>query len=224
MAALVVLALAVPAQAQAPSGSRVASNSGDGPQALILLAEGHERSRVALGGEPMAALALDHDFGDVQRRDAVHLDDPLRNGLSGVPDGVAQLRKAGRTRSGHHHHRIHHRPRFTGYRVEGATSTFGYLAGDSEGTTADGGTTRRPCIAIRNDATLDHWFLVEVLGHRARLIQCDYGPGILSRAIDITGLGDEALGFSPSAFPTGAVGVARELRWDGSLSSSSARP
>ena len=96
--------------------------------------------------------------------------------------------------------------------MSGATSTFGYLTGDSEGQTADGGTTRRPCIAIRSDATLDHWFLVEVLGHRARLIQCDYGPGILSRAIDITGMGDEALGFSPRGYPTEAFGVARELR------------
>jgi hypothetical protein len=179
MAALVVLALAVPAQAQAPSGSRVAK----------------------LQNSQVSAKVVDQ----------------------GLPHGHAVL--------GAMHHKSSTKPmrhrrrsRFTGYRVEGRVSTFGYLTGDSEGTTADGGTTRRPCIAIRNDATLDHWFLVEVLGHRARLIQCDYGPGILSRAIDITGLGDEALGFSPSAFPTGAVGVARELRWDGSLSSSSARP
>lgn len=32
------------------------------------------------------------------------------------------------------------------------------------------------------------------------------------RAIDITGIGDEQLGFSPWSFPTEAPGVARELR------------
>lgn len=111
----------------------------------------------------------------------------------------------------HHHKR--HRSRFTGYKVEGRTSTFGYLTGDSEGQTADGGTTARPCIAIRNDATLDHYFEVTILGHHARLIQCDWGPASWTgRAIDVTGLGDRALRFSPASFPTGAWGVARELR------------
>jgi hypothetical protein len=97
--------------------------------------------------------------------------------------------------------------------VEGPTSTFGYLTGDSEGQTADGGTTRRPCIAIRDDSTLGKWFEVTVAGHSARLLHCDWGPAAFTgRAIDITGLGDEALGLSPSAFPTGSWGVARELR------------
>lgn len=113
-------------------------------------------------------------------------------------------------------HHWHPKPRFTGYVVEGATSTFGALTGDSEGQTADGGTTNRPCIAIRDDSTLDHWFLVEVdvagQWHRARLLHCDWGPGILSRAIDITGVGDLALGLSPTGYPTGAFGRARELR------------
>ena len=31
-------------------------------------------------------------------------------------------------------------------------------------------------------------------------------------AIDVTGVGDEALGFSPDSFPTDSRGVARELR------------
>jgi hypothetical protein len=106
---------------------------------------------------------------------------------------------------------LKHHP-FTGYVVSGPTSTFGYLTGDSEGQTADGGTTARPCIAIRDDSTLGHWFLVEVLGHKARLLHCDWGPGIRSRAIDITGLGDQALGLSPTGYPTEAWGVARELR------------
>jgi hypothetical protein len=109
--------------------------------------------------------------------------------------------------------RRRHRSRFTGYRVEGRTSTFGYLTGDSEGTTADRGTTRRPCIAIRDDRTLGHWFEVTILGHHARLLHCDWGPASSTgRAIDVTGLGDRALGFSPAGFPTGAWGRAVELR------------
>ena len=99
-----------------------------------------------------------------------------------------------------------------GLTVEGRVSTFGYLTGDSEGETADGGTTRRPCIALRDDRTLDHWFRVTILGHTARLLQCDWGPAAWTgRAIDVTGLAAEALSFSPTAFPTGAWGVAREL-------------
>jgi hypothetical protein len=103
-------------------------------------------------------------------------------------------------------------PRYTGYVIEGRASTFGYLTGDSEGTTADGGTTARPCIAIRDDSTLDHWFEVTIDGHHARLLHCDYGPAeSTGRSIDVTGMGDEALGFSPTAFPTEAWAVAREL-------------
>lgn len=114
------------------------------------------------------------------------------------------------------HPRVRHHPgRFTGYVVEGRTSTFGWPleGGWSGGITADGGNTRRPCIAIRNDLTLDHWFEVTILGHHARLLHCDTGPAAWTgRSIDVTGVGDEALGFSPASFPTNAWGVARELR------------
>lgn len=97
--------------------------------------------------------------------------------------------------------------------VEGRVSTFGYLTGDSEGQTADGGTTARPCIAIRDDATLGRWFQVTIYGHHARLLHCDWGPSeSTGRSIDVTGLGDEALGFSPMGFPTEAWGRAAELR------------
>lgn len=110
-------------------------------------------------------------------------------------------------------HHWHPRPRFTGYAVEGRVSTFGWLTGDSEGQTADGGTTRRPCIAIYSRQGLGHWFQVTIGGHRARLLQCDIGPAPWTgRAIDVTGVGDQALGFSPSSFPTDSWGVARELR------------
>ncbi len=136
---------------------------------------------------------------------------PLIRGSS----GPLAPRKAARRR---------HKSRYTGYVVEGRVSTFGWLTGDSEGSTADAGycryrreaycgTTRRPCIAIRNDGTLDHWFEVTIQGHHAKLLDCDWGPAEWTgRVIDVTGLGDEALGFSPANFPTGAWGVARELR------------
>jgi hypothetical protein len=110
-------------------------------------------------------------------------------------------------------HRWHAKPRLTSFVIEGRVSEFGYLTGDSEGSTADGGNTARPCIAIRDDATLGRWFRVTVLGHTATLLHCDWGPAAgTGRAIDITGLGAERLGFSPSSFPTEAWGVARELR------------
>jgi hypothetical protein len=106
---------------------------------------------------------------------------------------------------------------FTGYKVAGPTSTFGPPA-EGAGQTADGGTDARPCIAIRNDSTLDHKFLVEVLyqhiWHEAVLPHCDWGPGILYRAIDISGYGEEEFKPplpSPANYPTGAWGVAREL-------------
>lgn len=112
-----------------------------------------------------------------------------------------------------HHERWLRKHPYTGFVVEGRTSTFGYLTGDSEGTTADGGTTARPCIALRDDATLGHYFEVTVEGHSAKLIQCDWGPAeSTGRSIDITGEGDEALGFSPSTYPTDAWGIARELK------------
>jgi hypothetical protein len=107
---------------------------------------------------------------------------------------------------------LRHHP-YAGYVVEGRVSTFGYLTGDSEGTTADGGTTARPCIALWDSSTLGRWFEVTIAGHHARLLHCDTGPAPWTgRSIDVTGLGDQALGFSPSAFPTDSWGVARELR------------
>lgn len=89
-------------------------------------------------------------------------------------------------------------------------SVFGWLTGDgSIGTTADGGDTKRPCIAIRSHAFMDRWFRVTVLGHSARLLHCDYGPAAWTgRAIDITGLGAVRLGFSIAGFPTGSWGTA----------------
>jgi hypothetical protein len=108
---------------------------------------------------------------------------------------------------------LKHHP-YTGYVVEGKTSTFGWPLEDgvSGGRTADGGSTRRPCIAILEHFSIDHWFLVEVDGRKARLLHCDYGPEAAGRMIDITGIGDEALGISPSTYPTEAWGRARELR------------
>jgi hypothetical protein len=121
----------------------------------------------------------------------------------------------------HRHHRVHHNP-YTGYVVEGRVSTFGYLTGDSEGTTADGGSTARPCIAVREDRTLGHRFIVTLyrrsdrrvqISRSATLLHCDWGPAAFTgRSIDVTGLGDRALGFSPTSFPTEAWGVARELK------------
>lgn len=127
---------------------------------------------------------------------------------------ISQSAKVHHTKHHHKHHIKHHSSNsYTGYTVEGRTSTFGYLTGDSEGGTADGGNTNRPCIAIRNDSTLGRWFEVTVLGHKARLLHCDWGPAAFTgRSIDITGLGDRALGFSPSNYPTDSWGVARELK------------
>ena len=103
-------------------------------------------------------------------------------------------------------HRKHHRLlRFTGYAVAGQTSTFGPPA-EGASQTADGGTDNRPCIALRNDSTLDH-------KHRDIVPQCDYGPGILSRAMDITGDEVYRLHLNPYNYPTdNARGVARELK------------
>ena len=111
--------------------------------------------------------------------------------------------------------------------VAGYVSEFGVgTPGDSsDGQTADGGTTARPCIAILEDATLDHWFQVtlyssrggRMIGHPAKLLHCDVGPASWTeRSIDVTGAGVEALGLSPDSFPTsppaGTWAVARELR------------
>ena len=113
----------------------------------------------------------------------------------------------------HQQHHKAHRSVFTGYRVEGRVSTFGWLTGDSEGQTADGGTTARPCIALWNRTGMDRWFRVTIDGHTANLLHCDTGPAPWTgRSIDVTGVGDEHLGFSPTGFPTDSWGVARELR------------
>jgi hypothetical protein len=122
-----------------------------------------------------------------------------------------------RLRAHHHAHSHPHRapraaPRFTGFVVAGPTSDFGAGTGDSEGTTADGGTTARPCIALRSSATLDHWFLLSVEGRTIRVIQCDWGPAEWTgRSIDLTGEAAAALGLDPTDYPTGTWGVAKEL-------------
>ena len=102
---------------------------------------------------------------------------------------------------------------YTGYTVSGKISTFGPPGEGSDEITADGGSASRPCIAIRDDSSLDHYFMVEVLGHKARLLHCDFGPAeSTGRSIDITGAGAYALGLDPLAFPTESEGIARELR------------
>lgn len=106
----------------------------------------------------------------------------------------------------------HHR-RFTGYVVKGRVSTFGWLTGDSEGQTADGGNTARACIALDETWSLGHWFQVTIGHHHALLLHCDVGPALWTgRRIDVTGIGDLKLGFSPTGFPTDSWGIARELR------------
>jgi len=114
------------------------------------------------------------------------------------------------------HHR-HPQPKynFTGYSVAGPTSTFGPPA-EGAGRTADAGTDDRPCIAIRDDSTLGHNFLVKVLyqriWHETVLPHCDWGPASSTgRNIDITGKGVEMLHLNPYSYPTGAWGVAREI-------------
>jgi hypothetical protein len=123
---------------------------------------------------------------------------------------MAAALHAGHPAKRHHvHHHRRHRHRIV-FRVRGRTSVFGALTGDSSsGTTADGGSTDRPCIALRTDAYMDRWFRVTVAGHTARLLHCDYGPAAWTgRSIDITGRGALALGFSPTHYPTGAWGTA----------------
>jgi hypothetical protein len=114
------------------------------------------------------------------------------------------------------HHRHHRKPSpFAGYAVKGKVSEFGWPF--EEGTTADGGRTNRPCIAIRDDRTLGRWFWVSVYAggrwHNAKLLHCDWGPAAWTgRSIDITGMGAAKLGLSLSAFPTDSYGVARLLK------------
>jgi hypothetical protein len=123
-----------------------------------------------------------------------------------------------RLRAHHAHSHVRHAPqaspRFTGFVVSGPTSDFGAGTGEGEGegTTADGGTTARPCIALRSSATLDHWFLLTVAGRTIRVVQCDWGPAAWTgRAIDLTGEAAAELGLDPTNYPTGTWGVAREL-------------
>lgn len=99
----------------------------------------------------------------------------------------------------------------TGYVVSGGTSAFGAGSGDGDGQTADGGNTRRPCIAIRDTSTLGKWFWVSVHGHQAILLHCDSGPYVAGRSIDITGAGVLALGMSPTGY-NNYYGQARMLR------------
>jgi hypothetical protein len=100
---------------------------------------------------------------------------------------------------------------FTGYVVSGGVSTFGPPT-DTLGTTADGGTDSRACIALKDTATLGRLFLVTIAGHRADLLHCDSGPYAGDRQIDVTGAGAYAMGLDPYSFPTDSYGTAQELR------------
>jgi hypothetical protein len=99
----------------------------------------------------------------------------------------------------------------TGYEVVGGVSTFGPPL-DPAGTTADGGSDTRPCIALQDTSTLDHMFRVTINGHTADLLHCDSGPYANGRAIDVTGAGAYAMGLDPYNFPTDSTGTAQELR------------
>ena len=108
--------------------------------------------------------------------------------------------------------RRHNRYRFTGYVVQGRTSTFGWPT-DAISGTADGGNSDRACIAIRNDSTLHHMFQITVLHHQAEMPECDWGPNEnTGRNIDITGKGVMMLHMDPWHYQTDSWGVARELR------------
>jgi hypothetical protein len=110
----------------------------------------------------------------------------------------------------------HQKPKlnFTNYEVKGGTSTFGPPLG-SVGETADQGNDARPCIALREDETLDRKFQVTVFYNhqkfQAIMPHCDWGPNIdTGRSIDITGAGVEKLHMNPYAYPN-SFGIAREL-------------
>lgn len=110
------------------------------------------------------------------------------------------------------HHRHRRRSKYTGFVVSGRTSTFGWPA-EGDGMTADGGSTRRPCIALRSSSTLGRLFeLTE--DHRHTIVkQCDTGPASWTgRDIDVTGMAVYKLHMNPFSYPTGIWGVARELR------------
>ncbi|HSX46028.1 MAG TPA: hypothetical protein VLG27_03440 [Candidatus Saccharimonadia bacterium] len=107
---------------------------------------------------------------------------------------------------------------FTGYEVKGQTSTFGPPT-DGVGPTADQrSNTGDACIAIRNDSTLDHKFLLTILYNHRKYqditYQCDYGPGITWRAIDVTGAEvKQVLHMDANNYPTDhAYGIAQEIR------------
>jgi hypothetical protein len=109
-------------------------------------------------------------------------------------------------------HRRHQRHKFTGHVVKGRTSTFGWPA-ESDGQTADGGNTRRPCVALRDHSTLKHLFEVTVNHHTALLRQCDIGPAAWTgRNMDFTGEAAQRLHMNPHHYPTDIHGVARELQ------------
>jgi hypothetical protein len=99
----------------------------------------------------------------------------------------------------------------TGYVVTGGVSTFGPPL-DPAGTTADGGSDTRPCIALKDTSTLDHMFRVTINGHTADLLHCDSGPYAGNRQIDVTGAGAYAMGLDPYNFPTDSIGTAQELK------------
>jgi hypothetical protein len=103
------------------------------------------------------------------------------------------------------------RPDLTGYIVSGRVSTYASPL-QADGTTADGGSSRRPCIALLDRRTLDRWFLVTIGRHRAVLEHCDSGPYADGRVMDVTGHGALALGIDPRAFPTDAYATAQLLR------------
>jgi hypothetical protein len=99
----------------------------------------------------------------------------------------------------------------TGYVVRGRVSTYASPL-QADGITADGGSSRRPCIALLDRRTLDRWFLVTIGRHRAVLEHCDSGPYADGRVMDVTGHGALVLGIDPRTFPTDAFATAQLLR------------
>lgn len=103
------------------------------------------------------------------------------------------------------------RASLTGYLIRGRVSTYASPL-QADGTTADGGSSRRPCIALLDRRTLDRWFLVTIGRHRAVLEHCDSGPYADGRVMDVTGQGALVLGIDPRRFPTDAYATAQLLR------------
>lgn len=147
---------------------------------------------------------------------AASLPNPDR--LAAEPNLPSELRADYLVQARRHRTRHHKRYRFTGYEVVGQTSTFGTPADSYNSGTADmHSTSGDACIALRNDATLDHRFLLTVIydhkKHQQVTYQCDWGPGIYHRAIDITGAEVWKLHLNPLNYPTDhAWGSARELK------------